>query len=44
MSKELDYSVSIGDEIREIKGNQHPELTKLTHWNSGKEEVRPEVW
>lgn len=36
--------LSVGDEMRGIKGNKHPELTKLTHWYSGKEEVRPEEW
>lgn len=36
--------LSVGDEMRGKKGNKHPELTKLTHWCSGKEEVRPEEW
>lgn len=42
ISRELDYSVSVGDEMRGIKGNKHPELTKLTHWYSGKEKVKPD--
>lgn len=36
ISRELDYSVSVGDEMRGIKGNKHPELTNLTHWYSEK--------
>lgn len=43
-SRELDYSVSVGEEMRGIKGNKHPEFTKLTYWYSEKEEVRPEGW
>lgn len=33
--------MSVGDEMRGIK---QPEITRLPHWYSGKEEMKPEGW